>query len=168
MKIFRLVCLSMLAVLALVTAGCSASSDMNKEPPTAQENSGYNVGGFDTMAINPNMTISFTYVPPKGTYYDLKGKVSSTVNPSLFKIAVYIYVNYWGYVTKPYLTAPYTTIKSDRTWICDITTGGQDHMATQIYAFLINKSYNAPVFLRLPSLPTELFNNCSNYTYVYR
>lgn len=68
-----------------------------------------------------NPVIEFTYAPPYGSFQNLEGQVWH-VKPSDYKVAVYIYVAGWW--TKPYWDRPLTTIQSDGSWICDITTGG--------------------------------------------
>jgi exo-beta-1,3-glucanase (GH17 family) len=100
--------------------------------------------------------IEFTYVPPYGSFANLKGKVTG-VNPSDYKVAVYIYVGGWW--TKPYWSSPLTTIQSDGTWTCDITTGGQDQNATKIAAYLVPNGYNPPLMYGGQTLPDELEQN---------
>lgn len=97
--------------------------------------------------------IEFTYVPPYGSFENLRGKVTG-VKPDEFRVAVYIYVGGWW--TKPYWTLPLTTIRSDGTWTCDITTGGSDQYATRIAAFLVPAGYDPPLMSGGSSLPAEL------------
>ena len=49
------------------------------------------------------------------------------------KVAVYIYVRGWR--TKPTWDYPLTPIQNDGSWVCDITTGGNDQEATSIAAY---------------------------------
>ena len=104
-----------------------------------------------------NAEILFTYVPPYGSYADLRGAVRN-VNPADYAVAVYIQVSgrYW---TKPYWTRPTTTIQADGSWVCDITTGGIDQKATLIVAYLIPKSYDPPLMRGTSKLPVELDEN---------
>lgn len=102
-------------------------------------------------------TIEFTYIPPYGSLDDLKGQVWH-INPNNYKIAVYIYVN-GGWWTKPYWSNPLTPIKTDGSWICDITTGGSDQNATKIVAYLLPNGYNPPLGKGESTLPQELENN---------
>lgn len=87
--------------------------------------------------------IRLTYVPPRGSYDDLQGVVEN-INPALVAVAVYIEVDgrWW---TKPYWDRPRTPVRSDNTWVCDITTGGHDQNATRIRAYLIRKDYEPPL-----------------------
>ncbi|OGY25961.1 MAG: hypothetical protein A2Z24_02480 [Candidatus Woykebacteria bacterium RBG_16_44_10] len=87
-------------------------------------------------------TIEFTYVPPYGSFDNLKGQVCH-VWPADYKVAVYIYVvgRWW---TKPYWAWPLTDINPDGSWVCDITTGGVDEEATKIAAFLVPNGYAPP------------------------
>jgi hypothetical protein len=77
------------------------------------------------------------------------------VDPSDYKVAVYIYVSGWW--TKPTWGSPLTPIQSDGSWSCDITTGGMDQFATQIAAFLVPNGYSPPLMAGEPALPAELF-----------
>ena len=101
-------------------------------------------------------TIEFTYVPPLGSFENLRGKVTN-VTPSDYQIAVYIYVSGWW--TKPTFANPLTTIQSDGNWTCDITTGGSDQNAIQIKAYLIPNSYTPPQMSGGQTLPSELDQN---------
>ncbi len=87
--------------------------------------------------------IRLTNVPPIGSFERLRGEVRN-INPNSVAVAVYIFVggNWW---TKPYWNAPKTPVKRDGTWVCDITTGGNDQMATKIRAYLIRKDYDPPL-----------------------
>ncbi len=110
---------------------------------------------FDGLTIPDNWTctdivggpgnpkIEFTYVPPYGSFDNIKGQVWH-VTPDKYKVVVYIYVagNWW---IKPYLDKPLTNINCDGTWTTDITTGGIDERATKIIAYLIPAGYNPPL-----------------------
>jgi hypothetical protein len=110
-------------------------------------------------------TIEFTYVPPYGSTNDLQGRVGCVV-PADYKVAVYIYVSGWW--TKPTWAAPLTPIRDDSTWTTDITTGGNDPLATRIAAFLVPNGYNPPPMSGQPSLPAELFSSAVAYIMVER
>jgi hypothetical protein len=100
--------------------------------------------------------IDFTDVPDYGTFDNLHGKVCN-VNPADYKVAVYIYVpGAGGWWTKPTFAYPLTSIRSNGTWTCDITTGGIDHLATQIAAFLVPNGYYPPRRDGHSSLPGAL------------
>jgi len=110
-------------------------------------------------------TIEFTYVPPYGGFENLQGKVTC-IEPGNYKVAVYIYVVGWW--TKPYWAQPLTTIQSDGTWACDVTTGGNDELATNIAAFLVPNGYSPPLASGSQTLPAELFANAATYEVVER
>jgi hypothetical protein len=105
-----------------------------------------------------NPTIEFTYVPPYGSFENLKGQVWH-VKPADYKVAVYIKVGSLGWWTKPYWSTPLTVIQSDGSWICDITTGGTDKKATEIVAFLVPNGYSPPSMSGGSTLPSELDEN---------
>jgi len=84
-------------------------------------------------------TMKFTYVPPYGSYDNLRGKVSNA-RPSEFKVVVFIEV-YGVWWIKPYWDSPSTAINSDGTFTTDITTGGSDELAKTIRAFLVPIGY---------------------------
>ena len=100
--------------------------------------------------------IEFTFVPPFGSSNDLIGRVRNVVNPSAYKVAVYIFVEGAGWWTKPTFAEPLTSIRSDSTWTCDITTGGSDIYATRISAFLLPNGVSPPMSGGLGCLPTAL------------
>ena len=100
--------------------------------------------------------IVFTHVPPFGNSENLEGQVWH-VNPADYKIAVYIYISGWW--TKPTFVNPLTTVQIDGSWITDITTGGVDHRATRIAAFLLPNDYNPPSMGGEETFPSELNQN---------
>lgn len=55
-----------------------------------------------------------------------------------------------------YFSQPTTTIRADGTWTCDITTGGIDHLATEIAAFLVPASFQPPVAIGTRDIPAEV------------
>jgi exo-beta-1,3-glucanase (GH17 family) len=105
-----------------------------------------------------NATINFTFVPPYGSFDNLRGQVSH-VKPADCRVVVYIKVasNWW---IKPYYASPLTIIQPTGSWVCDITTGGVDQTATEIAAYLIPVGYNPPT---QPSVDLEqhAIANCS-------
>lgn len=104
-------------------------------------------------------TIEFTYVPPIGSFENLQGQVWH-VNPSDYKVAVYIFVGK-GWWTKPTWASPLTSIQVDGSWVTDITTGGIDQTATKIAACLVPNGYNPPQRSGQPDLPAELYQNAA-------
>ena len=97
--------------------------------------------------------IEITYVPPYGSFENLKGQVWH-VKPADYQVAVYIYVSGWW--TKPYWDKPLTAIQCDGSWVCDITTGGADQEATRIIAYLVPNGYDPPLMHGGSTLPSEL------------
>ena len=127
------------------------NTKIDRSQPTVSDHA-----GVFTSQTSLSADIQFTSVPDYGSSADLRGIVLH-VQPTDYRVAVYINVsgNWW---TKPTATQPITTIQSDGSWVCDITTGG-DETATLIAAFLIPASYNPPVLLGAATLPKELTNN---------
>jgi exo-beta-1,3-glucanase (GH17 family) len=109
------------------------------------------VGGPGTPSVE------FTYLPPYGSFDDLRGRVAH-VRPNDHRVAVYIKVGS-GWWTKPTFADPVTSIWPDGTWSTDITTGGADHTATAIAAFLIPAGYHPPAASGGATLPPELLAN---------
>lgn len=101
--------------------------------------------------------LRFTYVPPIGSYDNLKGQVCD-YEPADYRIAVYIKVGS-GWWTKPYWDSPLTIIQSDGSWSCDFTTGGNDPQATKIAAYLVPVDYDPPLMSGGSTLPQELEDN---------
>jgi hypothetical protein len=105
-------------------------------------------------AVQPTCspTIDFS-PPPYGSELDLQGS-SSCIPFSDYKVAVYIYVSGWW--NKPSWGEPLTTLQSDGSWTCDITTGGTDPLATRIEAFLVPIGYSPPLLSGQQTIPEEV------------
>jgi exo-beta-1,3-glucanase (GH17 family) len=86
--------------------------------------------------------IEFTAVPDYGSFDNLEGRVVH-VQPEDYRVAVYIQAGGWW--IKPYWNDPLTRIAPDGSWSCDITTGGMDHKATAIAAYLVRSGYDPPI-----------------------
>ena len=110
--------------------------------------------------------VEFTYVPPYNSSEDLTGRVLH-VRPSDYKVALYINVG-GGWWTKPTFDAPLTGIRADGGWRNDITTGGNDHLATKIAAFLVPNGYAPPQMSGGAAFPSELSNNAVAQTEITR
>jgi|GEM_PF-60987 len=106
-------------------------------------------------------TIEFTYVPPYDSRENLEGRILHA-RPANCSVVVYIRVGS-GWWVKPYSAQPVTAILVDGTWTTSITTGGVDHLATEIIAFLIPKTYTPPILLGTSTLPAELYQNSLAY-----
>jgi hypothetical protein len=112
------------------------------------------------------LTIQLAYVPPYGSFDNLKGQIWH-VQPADYKVAVYIRVGS-GWWTKPFWNAPLTSINCDGTWTSDITTGGNDHQANTIAAYLVLNGYDPFSAHGQSTLPTELIQNSVAYVEVTR
>ena len=99
--------------------------------------------------------LDLTSVPPLSSSDNLTGRAWH-VRPAKHRVAVYIRVagNWW---TKPTAASPYTALKSNGAWTCDITSGGADPTAGKIAAFLVASTYSPPVLLGAASLRPELY-----------
>lgn len=113
--------------------------------------------------VKPKITI--TNVPPSGVSGSASGTVKG-VDPSEYKVAVYIYVSGWW--TKPYWDSPLTEIKSNGKWSCDIDTGGDDIHSTRVAAFLVPAKYVPPEMAGENSLPSKLYKKSVAYSMVKR
>ncbi len=96
--------------------------------------------------------VFFTYVPPYGSDDNVTGRVTD-VDPSKYKLA--ILANNYGWWNEPSADSPLTTINSDGSWECDISSGGGDN-ATEIDAFLVPAEFNMPIVTGRYGLPQEL------------
>jgi len=102
--------------------------------------------------------VELTVVPALGSHADLYGTVTH-VNPCLYRVAVYIYVEAGGgWWNKPLLAAPLTEIANDGTWTADITTGGTDEDATKIAVFLVPADCEVDILEGAAKLPTSLLD----------
>lgn len=107
-------------------------------------------GGAGTPIIN------FTYVPPIGSFDDLKGNILHA-SPSANAMTVYLRVGgvWWG--PKPTFNNPLTFINGAGAWKCDITTGGSDDQADRIVAFLLPLTFPPPAVSGFGGLPPVLY-----------
>jgi len=94
-----------------------------------------------------NPSVQFTVVPQWGdSFTPLSGIVHHVSPLNAYGIAVYIFVEEaGGWWTKPYASAPVTTIQPDSTFTTVIVTGGIDQYSTRIIAFLIPMTYHPPI-----------------------
>jgi hypothetical protein len=101
-------------------------------------------------------SIVITNLPAYGSNDDLGGVVLGA-SPGAYKVAVFIYVPGYGWVTKPTCAQPLSTIQTNGNWTADITTGGSDSNATRVAALLVSTNYNEPCVLGAAFLPTNVF-----------
>lgn len=111
---------------------------------------------LQAVSAGASPTIEFTYIPPYGSLDNLQGKVTD-VNPTEYKVAVYLYVS--GWYTKPYYASPLTPVNANGSWTCDITTDGYDQHATKVKAYLVPDGYNPPQMSGQQTFPAELEKN---------
>lgn len=80
-------------------------------------------------------SFAFTYVPPIGSHDNLTGRVCGVFSKDK-KILTYIKVgdSWW---VKPYQNAPTVAVNLDGSFSVDYTTGGTDHLATEIKLYLL-------------------------------
>jgi hypothetical protein len=101
--------------------------------------------------------ILITNLPAYGVTAPLAGVVLNA-NPATHKVAVFIYVPGYGWVSKPTCAQPLTTIQANGSWSANITTGGAgDLTATRVAALLVSTNFNQPCVLGLAHLPTNLY-----------
>lgn len=107
--------------------------------------------------VATSATLRFIAVPRYGSVDNVRGHVCH-LNPAEYRVAVYIKVGQ-GYWVKPFANAPLTTIQADGSWTTDITTGGTDELASEVRAYLVSRSYAAPILLGNTSIPPALETN---------
>ena len=108
--------------------------------------------------------IEFT-APAYGSQDNLQGS-ASCVNYADYKLAVFIFVSGWW--NKPTWAEPLTSIQSDGSWACDITTGGSDPLATKIATFLVPNGYTPPLLSGQQEIPAEVYQNAVANKFVDR
>lgn len=98
-------------------------------------------------------TIELTYVPPVGSFEDLRGRVLHA-DPRTYAVASYIRVRgrWWS---KPTWDAPLTTIV-DGTFQLRYASGGIDEQADRIVVVLVGTDVRPPLAYGEPDLPLEL------------
>lgn len=116
-----------------------------------------NWSGTEPVEGQGTPTIEFTYIPPVGSFEDVRGDVKH-ISPKNCRVTVYIY-NWGGWWTKPYWHLPTTLIMPDGFWKCDITTGEGDEIASKIAGFLIPSNYSPPIMKGESELPQNLYEN---------
>jgi len=98
--------------------------------------------------VNRSPDFQITYWPPIGaTDGYLEGVVWGSVNPSDWKVIVYITVEGRTWIKPDYGIEALTPIGPDGSWSCQIVTGGIDELATHVMAFLV------PAGIDLDSVP---------------
>jgi len=115
---------------------------------------GFSIGPWAGYAT-PSVLI--TNLPPYGTFDQLGGIVLETV-PESYRIAVFIYVPGYGWVSKPTCAEPLTVIQADGSWTADITTGGSDQFATRVAALLVSTNYAEPCVDGAAVLPANVYS----------
>lgn len=115
---------------------------------------------FIPLMVSLPPQITFTFVPPYGSFTNLRGKVTG-ITPADYRVAVYIYGGGWW--NKPTWASSLTTIRTDGSWTCDITTGENDELATRLAAFVLPAGYQPPLLSGNAELPAELYHRAVVY-----
>ena len=101
-------------------------------------------------------TIIITNLPVYGSSDNLGGIVLNAP-PAACRVAVFIYVPGYGWVTKPTCAQPLTPIQPDGSWSAPIVTGGSEQFATRIAALLVSTNYSQPCVQGTAALPTNVY-----------
>ncbi|MFA6382039.1 MAG: immunoglobulin-like domain-containing protein [Candidatus Buchananbacteria bacterium] len=120
-----------------------------------------------SVAISRVPLIAFTYVPVYGDTEGILKGVASSIHQELFRVAVVERVG-GGWWTKPSFGNPLSDIGSDGRWACDITTGGNDQNATEIWAYLVPFWCVVPTLNGQTTLPTPEDFGAVAYVWVNR
>ena len=78
-------------------------------------------------------TIALTSYPECGGTANVQGVVSGIDNYGAYVVITYIFIDGYGWITKPTFAAPKTPIQADGTFEVDITASGLDDLAAIIY-----------------------------------
>ena len=120
-----------------------------------------------SLRVQQGQAIAVTEIPVWGDREPLlRGRVHE-VEPAAHRVAVYIRVG-GGWWTKPTFAEPATVIGPDGTWTCDITTGGLDHEAARIVAFLISAADAPPLMQGEGEFPVALSQSVLDEVQVVR
>ena len=119
------------------------------------ENNWSNNNGGGSGSGEPE--IIFTKVPAFNSRENLVGQVFN-LDPDQHAIAVYILVRSRLWI-KPTAANPLSSILPNGIFITDITTGGIDHTASDIFAFVVPKTYNPPILLGARSFPEDFLDD---------
>jgi len=108
----------------------------------------------------------FINVPPYGNRIkDLQGYVNH-LRFDKYKIVVFIYVQEWR--LKKGINQKYISIRPNSKWSCDITTSANDHNATRIAVFLLQKNEKMILKDYYKTLPCILFKKAIDYKEIIR
>ncbi|MFZ2188217.1 MAG: hypothetical protein WAV73_01470 [Candidatus Moraniibacteriota bacterium] len=144
--------LPILLIILLFLVGCGGGGDDSH--PSAS---------CDPMKRGDGLTpeITFTQVPTFNTTENLIGMVWN-VSPKNYGLAILINVGglWWS---KPTDVAPVTLIACNCSFEGDVTTGGSDHLATRIIAYLIPITYKPPVALGAKDIPPDIIKNAITF-----
>jgi hypothetical protein len=146
-----LVFVVMLGILVTIPRNASAAVENNSQSESFAEFS---------QAKPP--AIVFTRIR-KGS---LMGKVFN-VDRKRYVVAVYIYVE-GGWWVKPTFSNPATLIKAGNKFETHLVTGGHDHLATKIQAFVVPRDFNIPLVGGNAALPKSLSVNAIAMTSISR
>jgi len=102
-------------------------------------------------------SVLITNLPAYGSFDQLSGIVLEAV-PASYRIAVFIYVPGYGWVSKPTCAEPLTIIQADGSWTANITTGGSDQLAKRLAALLVSTNYAEPCVDGAAVLPGNVYS----------
>ena len=132
----------MLGMLVTIPRNASAAVENNSQSES-----------FAELSQAKPPAIVFTRIR-KGS---LMGKVFN-VDRKLYVVAVYIYVE-GGWWVKPTFRNPATRIKVGNKFKTQFVTGGYDHLATKIQAFVVPRRFSIPLVAGDAALPESLSVN---------
>ena len=141
----------MLGMLVTIPRNASAAVENNSQSES-----------FAELSQAQSPSIVFTRIR-KGS---LRGKVFNVARKS-YVVAVYIYVDV-GWWIKPSFSNPATRIKAGNKFETHIITGGHDHLATKIQAFVVPRDFNIPLVAGSATLPKSLSVNAIAMTSISR
>ena len=120
-----------------------------------------------SLRVQQGAAIAVTEIPVWGDKELLLGGRVHGIELAAHRVAIYIHVG-GGWWTKPTFAEPATVIEPDGTWTCDITTGGLDHEATRIVAFLIAAAAAPPLMQGEGEFPAALSQSVLDEVQVVR
>lgn len=91
--------------------------------------------------VVPPPRLEWRVVPDWGSFDEVEGQLLNAA-PDSFAVVFLIYFDGWW--TKPNFDKRLTSIAPDGVWQVDYTTGGADHEATRLAAFLVPVDFAAP------------------------
>jgi hypothetical protein len=113
-------------------------------------------GTFNESSAQEAPFIIFTSVPPFGSTSEKLSGRALNINPSDYRIAVFLFVPDVGWYTKPFCDPSLITISADGTFSTSVVTGGVDETATQYAAYIVPSSFSHPCVLGAGAVPNTV------------